>query len=198
MLEEHKMRVKCRRCEAKLDQPTSNDRSAFCCRGCFRMFYDKRCLVCEAPMERKSAKQMICGKRKCRNRLGAMKGYHGMGKFIDSPRVAADGITESANPIKQGVFYAAKWKIVAGPPLSATAFRCATVPDGPNLGWAGGSWTRIEAENRKALVKAGIIVDRKAEQAEIEANGYFTEPDWQPVVSSDGVRAYVAKHVLPT
>lgn len=193
MLEEQKMRVKCRRCETKLDQPTSNDRSAFCCRGCFRMFYDKRCLVCEAPMERKSANQQICGKRKCRNHLGAMKGYHGMGKFLGGTNSLPGGRQTLTDPIKQGVSARTEWRLVAGPSLTAAEFRCATVPDGPNLSWSGGSFERIEAENRKALIKAGVIIDRKAERAEIEANGYFTEPHWQEVVSSDGVRCYVAR-----
>lgn len=157
------------------------------------MFYDKRCLVCENPMERKSAHQQVCGKRKCRNQLGALKGYHGMGKFSGGPRLPADGKTDIANPIKQGVSVGGGWRHVAGPPLTATEFRCATLPDGPNLGWSGGSFERIEAENRRALIKAGVIIDRKADRAEVEANGYFTEPYWQEIVSSDGVRCYIAR-----
>jgi hypothetical protein len=32
-----------------------------------------------------------------------------------------------------------------------------------------------------------------AEQAEIEANGYFTEPEWREVVSPDGVKCYATR-----
>ena len=46
-------------------------------------------------------------------------------------------------------------------------------------------YRRIEAKNRAAL--------KAAEQAEIEANGYFTEPDWREVVSRDGVRCFVTR-----
>jgi hypothetical protein len=75
--------------------------------------------------------------------------------------------------------------VVAGPNLSASAFHCATVPDGPGGRWAEGSYRRIEAKNRAALVAA--------EQAEIEANGYFTDPDWRETVSPDGVRCFVTR-----
>jgi hypothetical protein len=34
---------------------------------------------------------------------------------------------------------------------------------------------------------------RAAEEAEIEANGYFSEPDWREVVSPDDVRCVVAR-----
>jgi hypothetical protein len=33
----------------------------------------------------------------------------------------------------------------------------------------------------------------EAAQAEIEANGYFTEPDWKEVISPDGVRCWVTR-----
>ena len=42
---------------------------------------------------------------------------------------------------------------------------------------------RLEAKNRTTM--------KAAEQAEVEANGYFTEPDWQEAVSPDGLRCYV-------
>jgi len=31
------------------------------------------------------------------------------------------------------------------------------------------------------------------EEAEIEANGYFSEPDWRDAVSPDGVRCFVTR-----
>jgi hypothetical protein len=44
---------------------------------------------------------------------------------------------------------------------------------------------RIEAKNRAAL--------KAAEQAEIEASGYFTEAGWREVVSPDGVLCFVIR-----
>ena len=70
------------------------------------------------------------------------------------------------------------------------AFHCATVPDGPGCKREGGSFERIEAKNHAAL-KSHIATLRAAEEAEIEANGYFSEPDWREVVSPDGVRCFV-------
>ena len=97
------------------------------------------------------------------------------------------------NPIKLGLReadkYGRRWKFVAGT-LSPTAFYCATVPDGPGCKWEGGSFERIEAQNRAALKSLSAML-RAAEEAEIEANGYFNEPDWREVVSPDGVRCFV-------
>src|ERR1700733_3071835 len=45
------MRKMCRnpKCRSKLPTPTSNEREAFCCRGCYSSFYLRRCRVCEGP-----------------------------------------------------------------------------------------------------------------------------------------------------
>jgi hypothetical protein len=61
------------KCRSKLKTSVSSGREAFCARGCHTAFYRKRCLVCEAPMERKTERQLICGKRRCRNALQAGK-----------------------------------------------------------------------------------------------------------------------------
>ena len=53
------LRRRCRnpKCRLKLPEPVSNEREAFCCRGCYRSFYRHRCLICEQPMERKTERQ---------------------------------------------------------------------------------------------------------------------------------------------
>ena len=84
------------------------------------------------------------------------------------------------------------WRIIAGPPLTASQFHCATVPDGPNCQWKGGEFERIEAKNQAAL-RAAEQALKAAEQAEIETNGYFTDPDWREAISPDGVRCFVAR-----
>jgi hypothetical protein len=58
------------------------------------------------------------------------------------------------------------------PELSPSDLHCAMVADGPGGRWEGGEYRLIEAKN-KALMKA-------AEQAEIEANGCFTDPPAAP------------------
>ena len=55
-----------------------------------------------------------------------------------------------------------------------------------NCQWKGGEFERVEAKNRAAL--------KAADEAAIEANGYFTDPDWREVVSPDGVK--VLRHQL--
>ena len=64
--------------------------------------------------------------------------------------------------------------------FAETAF---TVPDR-------GEQERIEAKNRAAL--------KAAEQAEIEANGEFTEPGWREVINPDGARCFVTRFRDPT
>jgi hypothetical protein len=95
-------------------------------------------------------------------------------------------------PIKHGVSKADKcgrtWQVIAGE-ISPNAFHCAAVSDGPNCRWKGGEYERVEAKNRAALIAA--------DEAAIEANGYFTDPDWRAVVSPDGVKCFVTSFAAP-
>jgi hypothetical protein len=89
-------RIRCRRCGATLTRSTLNDRSAFCCRGCYRIFYSKRCLVCEEPKE---GNRILCGRRECRLQFNGFKRHQVLGRYY-TPQ---GGGYASANPIKQGV-----------------------------------------------------------------------------------------------
>jgi hypothetical protein len=86
------MRKMCRnpKCRSKLATPTSNEREAFCTKGCYQSFYLHRCLVCEQAIERTTANRKICKKSKCRNALAAGLGfgwYHeNLGKRHQSPK----------------------------------------------------------------------------------------------------------------
>jgi hypothetical protein len=72
---DQKLRHFCRypKCGSKLPAPIENHREAFCARGCHSAFYRHRCLVCEAPLERKAGNQLICGRRRCRSALQGVK-----------------------------------------------------------------------------------------------------------------------------
>src|SRR6476619_3851196 len=71
------MRHRCRnpKCRMKLPTPVSNEREAFCTRGCYQSFYLHRCIVCEDKIERTTANRKICKKSKCRNALAAGEGF---------------------------------------------------------------------------------------------------------------------------
>ncbi len=67
---ETKLRYYCRnpKCRSRLPAPVSNERQAFCTRGCHGGFYRHRCIVCEGPIERTVATKMVC--RKARGKTG--------------------------------------------------------------------------------------------------------------------------------
>jgi hypothetical protein len=133
------------KCRSKLPVPVSNPREAFCTRGCHNSFYRKRCLVCEAAMERRTERQLVCGKRKCRN---ALKAGEGFGRY-HTPSYAITPLENSIKSgIKSGVADGRPRRIVAGPPLTPSQLHCATVPDGPGCRWEGGEYQRLEARNR--------------------------------------------------
>ena len=50
------LRHPCRnpKCRCKLPSAVSNPREAFCCRGCYTVFYRHRCLICERQMTRRA------------------------------------------------------------------------------------------------------------------------------------------------
>ena len=133
------------KCRTKLPTPISNPREAFCPETtCRERFYRLRCYACE---EKKPGRldAHTCGRRKCKNALRVL------GPPYDSRRVEI----ASGNPIKSGLPEGPKsrldkWRILAGE-ISPEALHCATVPDGPDCKWDGGSYERTEAQNRRLL-----------------------------------------------
>ena len=105
-----------------------------------------------------------------------------------------DPLRQAGNKGPKGVLKrdprSVSWLIVAGPPEGgiANALHCATISDGPNCQWKGGELKRVEA--KRAALKA-------ADEAAIQANGYFADPGWREVVSPDGVKCFVTSFVAP-
>jgi hypothetical protein len=159
----------------KLPEPVSNEREAFCCRGCYRSFYRHRCLICEQPIERKTERQLVCGKRKCRNALAARCG---LGRYLRSP----DAISPIKKPVNKGLNRPKAsdraWRSIAGPELTADQLRGATLPDGPNGGWEGGEYRRIELRNKT----------RRREHFAEQAANCLIQPHHPPVNILGGYR----------
>ena len=136
-------------------------------------------------MERKAGNQKVCRKSKCRN---AWKAGLGFGRFAESTRSSSHSKQTQEVPANQSILSESKpvdrphrpWRQIAGPPLTASQFHCAILP-----GIAMDEVLRIEAKNKAAL--------KTAEQAEIEADGYFAEPEWREVISPDGVKCFVTR-----
>jgi hypothetical protein len=124
----------CRRCREKLKAPTSNPRSAFCSQGCFRMFFEKRCLVCEEA--KSNHRRLICSRPACRTEYAALKRHGVRGVFLEAETAIPSGGSghsddRSANPEKIGVCEpveaAPKWRQVAGPALTPEQLKLVTV-----------------------------------------------------------------------
>jgi hypothetical protein len=183
------MRHFCRnpKCRAKLKTPTSNSWEAFCSlkpNGCRDRYYRLRCYVCD---EKKTGNLQAhtCGRRKCKSTLRTL------GPPTDTNRVGADAKSAHLTGLREPVSDSRGWHIVAGR-LIPNASHCATVPDGHGCKWEGGAFARIEAKNRSAL-RSHFAKLKATKEAEIEAAGEFTEPDWREVMSPDGVRCLVAR-----
>ena len=172
------LRHRCRnpRCRSKLLAPVGNPREAFCTRGCHSSFYRKRCLVCEREMERRNERQLVCGKRRCRNALQARQS---LGRYLPS----SDGVSTLENSIKPGIKIDGAvdrpWRIVAGAALSDSAFHCAAV----------GGAEAVEAVNR-TNVRSNLRYWREANAkprptapaviaVDVTAQSHWA-PSWQP------------------
>jgi hypothetical protein len=108
---EAKKRHYCRnpKCRSKLPAPVSNDREAFCARGCHSAFYRHRCLICEEPMERKTEHQLACGKRNCRNGLQARSDlgrYHAPSGTINPSKMPVNKGANQAPASDRGIAWA--------------------------------------------------------------------------------------------
>jgi hypothetical protein len=190
------LRKMCRnpKCRSKLPAPVSNEREAFCCRSCYQSFYLHRCRVCEGPIEQKrDGRRVLCKKAACRNVFS--RTFAG-GRYLTPSAPSYPSKTPDFIGPKEALKPDRAWRIIAGPALTASQLHCATAPDGEIVGgkptWDGGGDERIEAQNRKPL-KAHFANLKAAEDAEIEANGYFTDPEWREVISPDGVFCYVTR-----
>jgi hypothetical protein len=128
---ETELRHHCRRCRLKLKEPVENPRSAFCCRGCYRQFFAKRCLVCEKEMGRTAGHQKLCRSVACRREYRHIVAHQTEGKFGAKPQCTSDGGSPSANAIKKGVCGPEKtdrpWRLLAGS-LSDTELHAASLP----------------------------------------------------------------------
>jgi hypothetical protein len=128
-------RHRCRnvRCGANLKAPTDNLHRAFCCVGCFDIFYRARCRVCERPIDRKTERRLVCKRSQCRHE------FQRHPERFSGPRYLASvlGHNASRNPIKPGLKIGTKagraFRIVAGPELAGASFRLATIPLDPEI-----------------------------------------------------------------
>jgi hypothetical protein len=133
--QQQQLRHRCRnpRCGCKLKTPTDSPHRAFCCRGCFDSDYRARCLVCERPIERKTERRRFCSRSACRHEFRSHPE-----QFYDYPhRGSVYAANASRNPIKSGLKIGSKvgrpFRIVAGPEITGTSFRLATIPLDPGL-----------------------------------------------------------------
>jgi hypothetical protein len=212
------LRHYCRQCRGKLKTPVANPREAFCVRGCYRSYHLKRCGVCEDPLEQRYRKlrrgdvtkfakienhePTACRSPECKRRWregdGLGQFWHSRYQGSQSERlrseVPVNGLLNSA--IKEPK-NAKRWVQIAGPLLTPNQFHCATIPDGPDCQWKDGKhYERLEAQNRRDLevgLKAKLEAAKAKEAAEIEAKGFFAEPEWREVISPDGVKCHVTR-----
>jgi hypothetical protein len=120
------LRQRCRHCRSKLPIPVGNPNAAFCTPGCRNAFYRHRCLICEQPLERKTERQLICGRLPCRSALRArqrLDRYLAPSQSLSPPEKPANTGTKSAAASDR----ASAWHIVAHAPITANQFHCALV-----------------------------------------------------------------------
>lgn len=172
----------CRRCRLKLAQPTENPRSAFCCRGCHRQFYETRCLACEREMPRKMGHRLLCGRRTCSTKFRELKRHIQLGRYHPAGRAVSNSETPMKIGVDSGGVGQPTCRIVAGS-LTDAQLLFATV---------GGRFRNCPFNaDRKINHRHRMDADRN----EIEAAGCFSEPDWREVISSGGTRCLVAARV---
>jgi hypothetical protein len=124
------MRHMCRnpKCRMRLPAPVSNEREAFCTRGCYQSFYLKRCRVCERPIEQKrDGQRLLCKKPKCKAAWQALEGF---GRYAVPSAAAKTSKTPDFIDSKQALKpeRTPVWRVVAaGVPITANQYYCAIV-----------------------------------------------------------------------
>ena len=113
-----------RKCRTKLKKPVSNQREAFCSRGCHTSFYLNRCLVCEDPLQRRNKTQKVCRKSRCRNAWRARAGF---GRYCPSNSVSLASKTPNFIGSKSALKSNRAWRQIVGPKLTTSQLKCALV-----------------------------------------------------------------------
>jgi hypothetical protein len=128
------LRHRCRnpRCGLKLKRLTDNPRNAFCCSGCVTSYFRNRCVVCERTYKRKTEHQWFC-RPKCKSKFRRHPEQF-LGKWGAVLVLARSPTKTPIKPAgKSGSEGGRAFRQVAGPRLSSTAFRLATIPLNPEL-----------------------------------------------------------------
>jgi hypothetical protein len=133
------------RCRSKLASPVTNEREAFCARGCHTRFYRSRCLACEQP---KTGKRQLCGRRKCISDLRALQRHNMLGRYHTSSAVESIQKTPDFIGVKTALNPGRDWRQVAGPKLDPAALR-ASLPMDPETA------ARVDRANRTFWREAG-------------------------------------------
>jgi len=124
------LRHRCRQCRSKLPAPTENPRRAFCTPGCYSSFHLKRCVVCENDKPAGRSDRKFCRRPKCRTEYYQNRDRFGPITAKPNPTPSLSTLSsKSAQPTGTKIDDLAdrKWRQIAGPELSASAFHCAMV-----------------------------------------------------------------------
>lgn len=154
-------RHRCRhpRCGTKLKCPTDNPRDAFCCSTCFESFYRSRCLVCERPIDRKTERRQVCNRQKCRGQFRRHREQF-LGTRYPALVLSHNGLgSADKTGLKNRSEAGRAPRQVAGPQLSQTSLRLASLPLDPEL------VARLERVHRPHVeirAKARRAAERKA------------------------------------
>ena len=159
-------RHRCRnlRCGAKLKHPSDNPRDAFCCSTCFESFYRSRCLVCERPIARKTERRQVCDRQKCRGQFRRHREQF-LGTRYPASVLSHNGLgSADKSGLKIGTFGDRPFRIVAGPTLSPTALRLASLPLDHELAArlerAHRSHVEARAKAKRSAARAALIKRR--------------------------------------
>jgi hypothetical protein len=162
-------------CRDKLTAPVKNPRDSFCCHRCHDTFYRQHCRVCEnalagAGPAGNSAHKMLCDRSSCRAEYRSSPASFWGGRYPTKPiSVKRTQNSPIESKPKSTLFDDRPFRQVAGPDLTRRSFNAATVPDGPDGQWKGGTFERIEAENRRLLERHFAQLSTAIAIAAIEA-----------------------------
>jgi hypothetical protein len=188
------------RCRVKLSAPVENEHHAFCTRGCYESFYRNRCRVCERDL-RKTGKRGDAGRLYCRPPADCRR------EAEKWPEKYAGGLRAGFPETKLGSAHSTglktrqkagrPFRVVAGPALSPTSFRLASLPLDPELA---ARLASARARLRHAATTTAVIKPRDwpvnvlgghrfpdAPRVDLKAPEWATASRWIPAGDGAGV-----------
>jgi hypothetical protein len=139
------------RCGAKLNVPTDNRHDAFCSKGCWKQFYDRHCIVCEAVIPPPKTKpRAVCRRSHCKHEVQRHPERYSGVRYPSARLGQISSRSAHFTGLKTSLKSGRGSRVIAGPAVHPVNLQTSELPTSKANAAFRECW---QAEARKALIQ---------------------------------------------